>query len=253
MVAAPGDAASAGIASPVADVQAQIDVALSEMDPEIAAMKADLANVRSEMILGRDVAGTGDEFALQAAALRQQMRAAQDAEHRVMAVAARRGGGKSRAYLALGDQAARVASMLADSITQIDTTVDTALVGVRTQLVTEKQELAAEKAEFLEVEAESRAVGAMILAAGFRSVKEKLYDVVVRADVGNVDVHWSQKEDIDQDVTRFQLERTREVKQIRDEFRDVLDKVAPPITNPTATPPTAAPTTPAPTPAGVNK
>lgn len=238
---------------PVVTAQAQIDVALSEMDPEVAAMKAELASVRTEMILGRDVAGTGDEFAVQAAALRKQMRTAQDAEHRAMAAASSRDAGKSRKLSALGDQAARVASMLEESITKIDATVDAALVGVRSQLVTEKQELAAERADFLEVEAESRAVGAMILATGFRNVKDKLYDVVIRADVGNVDVHWSQKEDIDQDVKRFQLERTREVKQIRDEFRDVLDKVAPPITNPTPAAPAAAPTTPAPTPAGVNK
>ncbi len=238
---------------PVVDAQAQIDVALSEMDPEIAAMKTELANLRNEMILGRDIAGTGDEFAVQAAALRKQMRAAQDAEHRAMAAASSRDAGKTRKLLALGDQAARVASTLEESITKIDAIVETALVGVRTQLVTEKQELAAQRADFSEVEAESRAVGAIILATGFRSVRDKLYDVVVRADVGNVDVHWSQKEDIDQDVKRFQLERTREVKQIRDEFRDVLDKVAPPITNPTPAPPPATPTTPAPTPAGVNK
>lgn len=93
------------------------------------------------------------------------------------------------------------------------------------------------------------------MAAGFRTVKDKLYDVVIRADVGNIDVHWSQKEDIDQDVKRFQLERTREVKQIKDEFRDVLDKVVPPITNPAppAPPATTPATTPAPTPAGANK
>jgi hypothetical protein len=182
------------------------------------------------------------------------MRTAQDAEHRAMSGASSRDAGKTRKLLALGDQAARVASLLEDGITKIDATVETALVGVRTQLVTEKQELAAQRADFLEVEAESRAVGALILAAGFRNVKDKLYDVVIRADVGNVDVHWSQKEDIDQDVKRFQLERTREVKQIRDEFRDVLDKVAPPITNPTPAPDApATPATPAPTPAGVNK
>jgi len=205
------------------------------------------------MQLGRDIAGTGDEMAVQGAALRKQMRAAQDAEHRAFANASSRDAGKSRKLLTLGDQAARVAGMLEETIEKIDTTVDGALGEVRTQLVTEKQDLAAERAEFLEVEAESRAVGGTILAAGFRTVKDKLYDVVIRADVGNIDVHWSQKEDIDQDVKRFQLERTREVKQIKDEFRDVLDKVAPPVTNPAPAPAPTPATTPATTPAGANK
>lgn len=252
--AAPAAPTDPSVPAPV-DTQAQIDVALAEMDPEVVAMKAELAEVRSEMQLGRDIAGTGDEMAVQGAALRKQMRAAQDAEHRAYANASSRDAGKSRKLLALGDQAARVAGMLEETIEKIDTTVDGALADVRTQLATEKQDLAAERAEFLEVEAESRAVGGAILAAGFRTVKDKLYDVVIRADVGNIDVHWSQKEDVDQDVKRFQLERTREVKQIKDEFRDVLDKVAPPITNPAplAPPATTPATTPAPTPAGATK
>ena len=46
---------------------------------------------------------------------------------------------------------------------------------------------------------------------------------MIRSDVGNVDVAWSQKEDIDDDLKRLNLSRQRELKQLKDEFKDVLD------------------------------
>ena len=58
-------------------------------------------------------------------------------------------------------------------------------------------------------------------------MKDKLYDVVIRADVGTVDVAWSQKSDTDDDLKRFNLNRTRELKQLKDEFKDILDSGIP--------------------------
>ena len=55
-------------------------------------------------------------------------------------------------------------------------------------------------------------------------MKAKFYDVVVRTDVGSVDVAWSQKEDTDDDLKRLNLARSRELKQLKDEFKDILDE-----------------------------
>ena len=64
-----------------------------------------------------------------------------------------------------------------------------------------------------------------MLGASFKDVKAKFYDVIIRTDVGNVDVSWSQKEDADDDVKRLNLSRQRELKQLKDEFKDILDGV----------------------------
>src|SRR5205814_658246 len=73
-------------------------------------------------------------------------------------------------------------------------------------------------------EAETRALGAGVLGASFKDVKAKFYDIVIRSDVGNVDVAWSQKADTDDDLKRLNLSRQRELKQLRDEFKDILDE-----------------------------
>jgi len=58
-------------------------------------------------------------------------------------------------------------------------------------------------------------------------VHAKFDDIVTRTDVGGVDVLWSQKEDSDDDYKRLNLARSRDLKQIRDEFRFVLDEATP--------------------------
>lgn len=222
----------------VASQLAQISTALAELDPEVLAMRTEFLDVRRKLELGRDAAGVADENALAANALRMQWRQAADAEFRALAAASPRDAARVRKLAALADKAAQTAAFLDETIAQIDKKVDVALVDVRAQLATESTELAAAKAEYAAVESESRAIGAGVMLQGFAAVREKLYDIVVRSDVGNIDVKWSQKEDIDADLKRFGLERSREVKQIRDEFRDILDQVAPPVNAPTPAAPT---------------
>ena len=68
-----------------------------------------------------------------------------------------------------------------------------------------------------------RTVGSEVLGYSYKTVKDKLDDIVVRSEVGNVDVAWSQREDTDDDLKRLNLARARDLKQLRDEFRFVLD------------------------------
>jgi hypothetical protein len=71
---------------------------------------------------------------------------------------------------------------------------------------------------------EARGVGAAALVATFKQVRDKMYDVVIKSDVGTVDVAWAQKSDTDDDIKRFGLNRSREQKQLRDEFKDILNQ-----------------------------
>ena len=57
--------------------------------------------------------------------------------------------------------------------------------------------------------------------------RARLYDIVIRTDVGTVDVAWSQKEDNDDDLKRLNLAHSRELKQLRDEFKDILEDNTP--------------------------
>jgi tetratricopeptide (TPR) repeat protein len=184
----------------------------------------ELVAVHRELQIGRDLAGVGDTARATAATLRGQARAAEDAEHKLLAVlAARAAGDGARELVARGDRAARLADRLLATEREIDGVVDQGLQEVRGTLAEARAALAAYQAELAGHEAESRSIGGAALAASFLAVKARFYDIVIRSDVGNVDVAWSQKEDIDDDLKRLNLSRQRELKQLKDEFKDVLD------------------------------
>ncbi len=193
------------------DQKKNLQTSIDDAAKEAQAIEDELAETRREMVLGRDLAAMPDEQLAQARELRKQLTAAQDAEARSMT----------------SNDLAQRAMRLADNLDQIDAaiagSVEQALIQAQAQLTVEAKNLADYKAEQATYEAEAREVGATALGASFKDVKAKFYDVIVRTDVGNVDVAWSQKEDTDDDLKRLNLARSRELKQLRDEFKDILD------------------------------
>ena len=202
---------------------------LTELDTdatEAGAIEDELADVRREEQLGRDLAGVGDTGVAAARALRKQVTAAQSAEHRVLAgfASASKDASQSSALAALGDRATRIADALDQTDGQIEALVGQGLAQARTLIDGYRTELTAIKKDLADDEAEARVAGGAVLGASLVAVKAKFYDIVVRTDVGNVDVSWSQKEDDDDDLKRLNLARSRELKQLRDEFHDILDE-----------------------------
>ncbi len=213
---------------PTADQKQKAEAELTELTTEIDTMRAELTDLRREATLGRDAAGTGDEVAVRARELREELRKAFDKEHAAVAKVMARETGSDKTT---ADKITKLTKMVGtidgrlDTMNEtIDEIVEAALVEVRATMDQEKAELASYRREFLLYEAESRELGGTVLGKAFRDVKEKFYDVLVRSDVGVVDVSWSQKEDSDEDLRRIELDRTRELKQLEDSFRDLLEE-----------------------------
>ncbi|MEO8700414.1 MAG: tetratricopeptide repeat protein [Kofleriaceae bacterium] len=199
------------------DQKTTIQQTLDQAASEAAAIETELADVNREILLGRDLAGVGDESVLKAREARKALRQAQDAEHKALASS-----GGNQTLIALGDRMMRLAENLGATEVQIDGIVDRGMDQVKQALAQERTNLAGYKTELDDYGQESRTIGGTVLGASFKDVKAKFYDIVIRTDVGNVDVAWSQKEDDDDDLKRLNLSRQRELKQLRDEFRDVL-------------------------------
>ncbi|MBL0218897.1 MAG: tetratricopeptide repeat protein [Myxococcales bacterium] len=209
--------------------KSQVSTELVATAGEAYAIENELTEIRRELTLGRDLAGVGDESIARSRVARRSLKAAQDGEHRLLAgfAAASRDTGKSKKLVSLGDRAARIAEQLDQTEKQIDAIVDTAMAAAKTTIAAERTNVDAYKTELAEYEIESRAVGGTVLGASFKNVKAKFYDVIVRTDVGAIDVLWSQKEDADDDLKRLNLSRSRELKQLKDEFKDILDQATP--------------------------
>ncbi|HEX5064307.1 MAG TPA: hypothetical protein VFV99_33260 [Kofleriaceae bacterium] len=193
-------------------LQGEID----DVTKEARAIEDELADIRAEVVLGKDLAPVGDEDLMRARELRKQVKAALDAEYRNL-------GGRAGA---LAEQAARISDQLEAADQNIDAMVGQGLQDVKRMIDGERANIAEYRKLLAEYEQEVRTVGSEVLGFSFKTVREKFDDVITRSDVGNVDVSWSQREDNDDDLKRLNLARARDLKQLRDEFKFILDETA---------------------------
>ncbi len=196
---------------------------LTATQTEGAAIAAELAAIARELQLGRDLAAAGDEEIARSRAIRGELVRTLSTEHRVLAGAIG-GNDKARKLNALGARATSIADGLAQLEQTLNGMADRGLMETRTAVAQERTAIAELRTELTEVETELRSLGSTVLGSSFANVKARFYDIVVRSDVGTVDVSWSRKEDSDDDYKRLNLSRQRELKQLRDEFKSILEE-----------------------------
>lgn len=73
--------------------------------------------------------------------------------------------------------------------------------------------------------AETRNLVGRIAYDSFRRVKQSFYDLVLKADVGVVDVAFQQKQDRTTAIQKLAQQKEKELKQLDDEFKEVLKDV----------------------------
>jgi TolA-binding protein/predicted nucleic acid-binding Zn-ribbon protein len=213
-----------------ADQKAAMQTAIDEATKEARAIEDELDDVHREIVLGKDLAGVSDEELLRARDLRHQLKVALDNEARAI-------------NKPLVGRATVLAQTLESADARIEQLVRQGLQEIHGVLEAEKHDLEDYKAMLAEYEVDARALGSQVLASSFKDVRAKMEDVVIRTDVGGVDVLWSMKEDSDDDLKRLNLARSRDLKQIRDEFKFVLEATTPPPTQKSDLPPASAPGT----------
>ena len=74
------------------------------------------------------------------------------------------------------------------------------------------------------LEGETEDVVGAITYLNFNRIHDRFYDLVLRADVGKIDVSWARREDHRVRIDTLTRERARELQALDDEFRDVMDQ-----------------------------
>ncbi len=74
------------------------------------------------------------------------------------------------------------------------------------------------------LEGETEDVVGAITYLNFNRVYGRFYDLVLRADLGKIDVSWARREDHRLRIDALTRERAREMQALDDEFRDVMDQ-----------------------------
>lgn len=196
---------------------------------EVEAMKKELDGVKSDIMLARDRAGTGDETSMARQRLRGALRAALDAElSQLLTMSSRLNGderNRANEIAALTRRADGIAVQLDRATAKIDQIVEEALVEVNSLLADEKAKLAAYTQEYNNYDGESHTLGGEVLGMAFGVVSKKLYEVLIRSDVGLVDVAWSVKESADGVLRRLTLDQARETRTLDSEFADVIQEI----------------------------
>ncbi|MBK8169307.1 MAG: tetratricopeptide repeat protein [Sandaracinaceae bacterium] len=105
----------------------------------------------------------------------------------------------------------------------IDSVVEERTAALRTQIQQESRNVEGYRTQIAELEGETVEVVGGVTFANFSRVRQRFYDLVLRADVGRIDVAWAVREEHRSRVENLTRERAREMRALDDEFREIMD------------------------------
>ena len=93
---------------------------------------------------------------------------------------------------------------------------------IRDKVLAEQKLLDRYEAEVASVSGDARNLVGRIAYESFRRVRQQFYDLVLRADVGVVDVAFTEKQDKTTEIQNLSAQKDRALRELDAEFRDVL-------------------------------
>lgn len=96
---------------------------------------------------------------------------------------------------------------------------------IRDAVASEQQKLASYSQEIASVSANARDLVGRIVVSSFEKVRRQFYELVLKADVGVVDVAFTRKQDNTAKIQKLSAEKDRELRALDEEFREVLEDV----------------------------
>jgi hypothetical protein len=144
----------------------------------------------------------------------------------------------SRERELLGNQASRQAAQINAAfgrLVQLDASLDQQdtrlkkIVEERTAemrglLEEERAKLAGYQKQLTDLAAEAEIVVGWVAWQNFGRVQKRFYDLVLKADVGRIDVSWAEREEHRMRVEILTRERTRQVEALDEEFKEIVDQ-----------------------------
>lgn len=107
---------------------------------------------------------------------------------------------------------------------EIDARVEERVANMRRVIDEESANLVTYRERIQSLEGETEIVVGAVTQNAFQDVRDRFYDLVLRADVGRIDVTWAQREEHRMRVDMLTRDRSRELQALDDEFRDIMDE-----------------------------
>jgi tetratricopeptide (TPR) repeat protein len=191
----------------------------------IAMLRELQTQLRRQVDITSQKVGMGDQVMTKEQAIRNEYRKIL-AEQRVFLDGVQRGSRSASSAGLGGLQAARqvlprVEKRLQEFFERMNKFANERTAELRQDLASERKMLALLDREVARLMGESKAVTAMIAQHGFTQVKRDFREIIMRGDVGLIDVAWQKKEDMTRDINQLFEDRSAELKTLQEAFEEV--------------------------------
>jgi hypothetical protein len=205
---------SEGTITPItAELVAQRE-AVKEYRTRIETLRIDLEATRLRV-------GVGDASYLQDDSLRNEYNQLVNRERELLG----RGGSQNVALIdnEFG-RLARIEALLDQQDARVKKVVEERTAEMRGLLEEERAKLAGYQTQMAELASETEIVVGWITWQNFGRVQKRFYDLVLKADVGRMDVSWAEREEHRMRIEIFTRERTRQIEALDQEFKEIVDQ-----------------------------
>ncbi|MBI5514768.1 MAG: tetratricopeptide repeat protein [Deltaproteobacteria bacterium] len=201
----------------------QIQQELDAQRANIARYRERISAVRRQIVQGQAQIGPGDPRFAHDAQVSAQVRDLVQREADLVRTAGRMPSGVDGMLGRLDAVDRRIAEL--DGV--INGQVDTRVAALREQVREEEVRVAGFRERLAALENESAQVVGGLIRQRIRDVQVHFYQIVMRADLGLVDVSWEQREEHHNRERMLAEEMNREITALNDEFAEVTDGASP--------------------------
>ncbi len=117
-----------------------------------------------------------------------------------------------------------VEASLAARDQEVDRVLAERVSGINSALATEAANLAKYQQELAALETEAEQVVGSVAYTSFLAVRGRVYNLVLRADLGLVDVSWAEREEHRKRVESLTRQRAYEIRALDEEFKEIMDE-----------------------------
>ena len=202
---------------PDRSVEAGMRQELANHRSSIQAYREQIQAFRIEIEAQRLQVGVGDDRYTRQARLRQQYDDLVQQEHAL-------GGGSDAAIDRLYTRMSAIETSLDGRDTVVRQAADQRAANIGTQVATESARIEGYQQALAQLETEAEDVVGAVTYQNFLAVQRRFYDLVLRSDVGDIDVAWEIREEHRSRVEMLTLDHTHELQALDDEFREITDE-----------------------------
>jgi tetratricopeptide (TPR) repeat protein len=203
----------------------QFEAELTQNEADISVYKTQMTDLRRMIDMSRTQVGFGDQRFIEDAEARVAFRRVLAQETRLAAAGA--GGRGAVGYAQRIDpvlqQADAADARLEAAFADLESRVGKRTAELKATLDAEVAKLAEYNRTLEGLDSEGRLVVGQVAMRNFQLVRDRLKNIVLRADVGVTEEAWELREEQLTRVRNLQLERSRSEQQLNEELREVLD------------------------------